>query len=116
MKKALRGISLLGSLAATSIANQAWALTLPGGGAAHQGSINELLNYILYNVIYPILSVFALGALVWGGLTLIMSGGDEAKVKKGRTILTSAVIGILLIFLSYAIIIMLGDFLSKTVK
>jgi hypothetical protein len=85
-------------------AGHALAFSLPAGGGPGQTSLNDFVNYLLNTYIYPVLSVFALGSLVWGGVILITSGGDEAKVTKGKKILTYSVAGILLLILSYAII------------
>jgi len=44
--------------------------------------------------------VFAL----WGGFNILTAGGDEEKVKKGKTILIQAAIGLVVIFLASSIV------------
>ncbi len=41
---------------------------------------------------------------IWGGFQIITAGGDEEKVKKGRTIIIQVVIGLVVIFLANSII------------
>jgi len=71
-------------------------------------TIQEFSMNLINGTILPLLSILALASLVWGGLNIIMAGGDDAKVTKGRTIITYAIVGILLIFCAYAIINLLG--------
>jgi hypothetical protein len=41
---------------------------------------------------------------IWGGFQIVTAGGDEEKVKKGRTILIQVVIGIIVIWLAGSIV------------
>lgn len=49
-------------------------------------------------LILGITGSFALLMFVYGGFTLLTSGGSSEKVGKGKTIITNAVIGIVIIF------------------
>ncbi|PID87576.1 hypothetical protein CSB07_00660 [Candidatus Gracilibacteria bacterium] len=57
------------------------------------------LNY-LAGFLYLIAVIYG----IWGGFTILTAGGDEEKVKKGRTILINAIIGLVVIFLVSTII------------
>lgn len=46
----------------------------------------------------------ALLFFVYGGFTLILSGGNEKHVEEGKLILTNAVIGLVIVFTSYIIV------------
>ena len=46
----------------------------------------------------------ALLMFVWGGFTLLTSGGVEAKVTQGKTIIKNAVIGIILVLTAFYIV------------
>lgn len=46
----------------------------------------------------------ALVMFIWGGFTWITAAGNADRVKKGRQIFTWSVIGLILIFGSYAIL------------
>ena len=41
---------------------------------------------------------------IWGGFQIVTAGGDEEKVKKGRTILIHVVIGIIVIWLAGSVV------------
>ncbi len=41
---------------------------------------------------------------IWGGFQIVTAGGDEEKVKKGRTILIQVVIGIIVIWLAGSVV------------
>ena len=46
----------------------------------------------------------ALLFFIYGGVTFLISGGSAEKVTKGKTIITNAIIGLVLIFISFTII------------
>ncbi len=46
----------------------------------------------------------ALFLIIWSGIRYIRSGGDQEKLKGARETLTYAIIGLVIIFLSFAII------------
>lgn len=55
--------------------------------------------------------VIALGFLVYGGIKWILSGGDKAAVESARNTIVAAVVGLVIVFLSYFILnIVLGIF------
>jgi len=41
---------------------------------------------------------------LWGGFQIVTAGGEEEKVKKGRTILIQVAIGLVVIFLANSIV------------
>lgn len=41
---------------------------------------------------------------IWGGFQILTAGGDEEKVKKGRTIIIQVVIGIIVIVLAGSVV------------
>jgi len=92
------------------------ALTLP-----NYPSIPENLNFIgqtltlktdtpadIINTLIPIIFILAgiilLFILVFGGFTIFLSAGNPEKIKKGTGMITSALIGFLIIFAAYWII------------
>ena len=46
----------------------------------------------------------ALAMFIYGGFLMLISGGNKTSIEKGRKTLTTAVIGLLIIFSSYIII------------
>ncbi len=62
-------------------------------------TLNNMLGFLV-GLLYFIAVLFAL----WGGFQILTAGGDEEKVKKGKTTLIQAVIGLIVIFLASQII------------
>jgi hypothetical protein len=77
----------------------------PGGNCGNYSLTDFLqLAVTVSNWILGCVGSVALLFFVFGGFTLILSGGSEEKVKQGKTILVNAVIGLALVFASYIII------------
>lgn len=85
----------------------------PGGaqGSAGPQELNNPLadNFetIVKGVITSVIGlsgVLALIAFVWGGILWMVSGGDTAKIQKGKTMMIWAVTGLVVIFAAYAIL------------
>lgn len=98
----------------------------PAGGAAAGGgaSSTELPNplpvsdipSILGNVLragFGILGSIALLMFVYGGFVWLTSGGEAEKIKKGKDTMVWAVLGIAIIFASFAIVTFVIDTLAK---
>ena len=65
------------------------------------------------NMIFGVSGSLALLFFVYGGVTLILSGGVSDKVTKGRTILSNATIGLIVIFCSSLIVTFVVDGLTS---
>lgn len=63
------------------------------------GTLNNMLGYVV-GLLYFIAIVFAL----YGGFLILTAGWEEDRVKKGKTTLIQAVIGLIVIFLASNII------------
>ncbi len=66
-------------------------------------SITNLLSAILPNL-YIIAGLILFFILLFGGFTLVTSGGSPEKTQKGQQAITGAIIGFVIIFASYWII------------
>lgn len=79
-------------------------------------TIGEILssgsNVDLMNFIFPAAGLAVLIYFLIGGYQIMLSGGDPKKIEQGKNKITHAVIGFLIIFVSYwlvqAIVSMLG--------
>jgi len=60
---------------------------------------NSVVNYIV-GLLYFIAVVFTL----WGGFQILTAGGDDDKVKKGKSTIIRGVIGLVVIFLASTLI------------
>ena len=70
-----------------------------GSGGDFISVLDNILGYLI-GLLYFVAIVFAL----YGGFQILTAGGDEEKVKKGKTTLINAVIGLIVIFLASTII------------
>lgn len=79
-----------------------------GGGITNPlGGKDQTITDILVKVVnwmLGLVGIVALIALITGGARMIMDFGNEEQVHKGKTTILWAVIGLLVVILSYAII------------
>lgn len=73
-------------------------LTNPLGITSPQALIGRVINSVL-----GIVGSLALLMFVYGGLTWMTSSGNQEKIKKGRDIILWSAIGLVVIFMSYAL-------------
>lgn len=79
---------------------------IPTGGGT---SFNMILQDIL-TLVFAIAILMAFGYLIWGGINWIMSQGDKAKIQAARNRILYAIIGLFVMFLSFAIVNFIGMF------
>ncbi|MBX9808991.1 hypothetical protein K2X92_01200 [Candidatus Gracilibacteria bacterium] len=104
-----KGFYSLVGLAATTASTFAAGNTMFGGSkvdASIKGSASDADSAIQTLISNAMLFLGILGVCygIWGGFQIITAGGDEEKVKKGRTIIIQVVIGLVVIFLANSII------------
>lgn len=90
----------------------AWA-----GGGAPQGVPKTLadLYAVLCNIanwFFAFVLVLAVIALIYAGLLFFTAGGSEDKVKRSKTLLLYALVGIVIALLSKSLVIVVGSFLN----
>lgn len=66
----------------------------------------------LLTFIFPAAGILVLIYLLWGGLQLMLSGGDPKAVQSAKEKITGALIGFVIIFAAYWIVQILGAFLG----
>lgn len=77
------------------------ALVTCGNSEANQctyGDLNALVNNIVQFVLFDVVLPFSILLIIIGGITILLSGGNENKVKKGKSIITSTFIGLIVAF------------------
>lgn len=117
MKKIISALSLgtYLSLASSAFA-QTQVATCPAGSFA--GLCNITFSNVipaLITTIFIIATIVALLYLIWGGFKWLTSGGDKGAVQQAREHIVAAIIGLVIIFLSYFILnIVLSFFLPGT--
>lgn len=92
----------------TRFAVMGTAIDLPTGFASDLGTyINAVLRFVM--LIAALLVFFY---LIMGGFQWITSGGDKGKVDQARQKLIAAVVGIIILAASYAILLLALNFLG----
>ena len=109
MKKIAAGITALGSM----------ALALPALAVDLSAQVEEGLAYgtfsglgtrdvrevifLIINVILGFLSIIAILLILWGGFKWMTAGGAEDQIEEAKKIIIAGVVGMAVIFTSYAI-------------
>lgn len=77
---------------------------VPDYGDDPHNAILSVINYFL-----TFLAIVAIGFIIYGGYLMVMAGGDEENVEKGKKILIWAIVGIILVLMSYTIVRVVVD-------
>ena len=83
-----------------------------GNGIAASGSIGQLATSII-SILLGLAGIVAVIFLIIGGYTWMTSRGNEAQVVSARKTVVNAIIGIIIIVMSYLIIQVITSFLVK---
>jgi hypothetical protein len=106
MKKRLQKLAIASSSALASfplLATSANAEPIDVTDLGFFTDIGELINRALrFVMVIAALLVFLY--LIWGGIEWITSGGDKGKTESARNKITAAVIGLIVVAASYAIL------------
>ncbi len=88
------------------IGEDSWLPTfgLPSGGA--EGVVNIIIAVI--NLMLGLSAVLAVAAIIWGAVRIITSLGNQSGVESGKKIIFWAIVGLLIIGFSFAIIQLVG--------
>ncbi len=57
----------------------------------------------IVQVMFGFLGVLAIIIMLYGGFTWLISGGSEDKIRQAKKIISAGIIGLVIIFISYAI-------------
>ena len=74
-------------------------------------SVGDIAGLIL-GVLLAVAVVGAIGLLLWGAIGWITSQGDKQKVEKARGTIVAAIIGLIIVLLSFAIVAAIGDIIE----
>lgn len=76
------------------------------------GNAEATVQTIIVNVVAIFFTIGGLGVVVyfvWGAVDWILSGGDKEKISNARKKMTNAIIGLVLLSMSYVIINLIGQ-------
>lgn len=99
------------------------ALALPASALAQNlvpndiGGINNIVSVIRNAIRFVLLVAFILAFvfLIIGGIRWITAGGDEKAVSGARGMITAALIGLVIVLVSYALIVLVERFFGVTI-
>jgi hypothetical protein len=86
--------------------------TAPGGVATNARSLPELIQWVI-NLLLALSGLIALLFLIIGGFWYITSAGNAETAEKGKTTVINAIIGLVIIALSWVIVTVVIDFLTR---
>jgi Na+-driven multidrug efflux pump len=84
----------------------------PGCGIINQENATGIIIGNIINFVFVVAVVLALGFLVYAGIRWITSGGDKEGVASARNMIIAAIVGLLIIVLSYFILNFVLQFLT----
>jgi hypothetical protein len=107
IKKVLASLGTLTLFVNNAFAQGASFFDNPQTGAspnvAAQGTLGQNITTII-NFALGLLGLVAVAFLIYAGVLMVTAGGNEEQVGKAKKIITYAVIGIVIILLSYTIV------------
>ncbi len=112
------GLSMATPVFAVEVKDSAMAQI---NAAAGKAEIEEPIatQMIIINAIrisLGFVGIIFVGLIVYGGFLMFTANGEEEKVKKGTDIIKAAVVGFLVVMLSYAITTFIGDRVNPLVS
>ena len=94
------------------LAFAALALVLAMPAMAYQGlpdpgveTVDQLIDkiYKVFDVVFAILIIFAVGMIIWAAFTYITAAGDSTKTQKANQMIIFAAVGVLVAIFAKAI-------------
>lgn len=86
---------------AAKIANPAPGLFV---GYKGDGSFGALFMFVINSILLPLAGIIAMFFIIIGGYQYMTSSGDEEAAARGKRNLQNAIIGLVIIILSYVIV------------
>ena len=105
-KKLLAAVLLIGFFALSINFCCADGIVPESGKATGDYTLDDFVRVFVsyYNRIFGIIGSLALLMFIYGGVMFLISAGNSEKVEQAKKIITGAVIGLVIVFASYAII------------
>jgi type IV secretory pathway VirB2 component (pilin) len=103
LKKTFASLMLLTFYVNSAFAQGPLLREEPGIEAAARGTLGQNITTII-NYFLGILGLIAVAFLIYAGVMMVTAGGNEEQINKAKKIITYAVIGIVIILLSYSIV------------
>lgn len=112
MKKLLSSLSTSGALLAFS-ASAAFAQTIDIGRPKNipDVKIGDVISAVV-GILLLISAILAFLYLIMGGIQWITSGGDKAGMEAARNRITAAIVGLIIVAASWAVMLLIGQFIG----
>ena len=75
-------------------------------------TITDLAGTVITNILLPVAGLIAVLFLIIGGYQYITSAGNEELAERGKHTLQNAIIGLLVIILSYVIVVVIANYFN----
>ena len=114
MKKITLYLTVIGSylcLTSPVFAQGDIPLEIPRPGNLKIDDLGKLISALI-GAILIIATIAAFVYLLLGGITWITSGGDKANVQAAQKRIQAAIIGLIIVFAAWALMIVIGRFLG----
>lgn len=105
------GTALSSMLATASVAMAEVNIEPIDTGKGYATNFGTMFSAIL-NVVMLVAALLVFAYMIWGGVEWITSGGDKSKAEGARNKLTAAIIGLVIIAASYAVVTLVVQFLG----
>lgn len=98
---------------------EANVMTQVGAAASEQGAglgnVNDPQYFItgIINIVLGAVGIIFTGLIFYGGIMFLTAQGEEEKAKKGTGIVKAAVIGLLVVLASYAIVLFVSGMVNE---
>lgn len=86
-----------------------------GQGTTIAGTAGESLRNLISSTITILFTVGGIGftiMIIWGAVNWILSGGDKEKVAAARRRITTAIVGLVLLSLTFLVMLVAGQILG----
>lgn len=80
-------------------------------GTGYATDFGRMFGAVL-NVVMLLAAILVFAYLIFGGIQWITSGGDKGKAEEARNKITAAIIGLIIVAASYAVINLVVNFLG----
>jgi len=85
-------------------------VTIPGNG-----DFKSILLFAIQKILLPLVGLVSVAFIIIGGFQYITSGGNEEQAEAGKKTLTNAIIGLVVVILSYIIVVVIINALNGKV-
>ena len=99
------------SSSVSSVLAQSFQITQPASGITVSTPVGDILRNITI-LFFTVGSIGFIIMILWGAVDWILSGGDKEKIAGARKRITTAIVGLVILSLSFVIMLVAGQILG----